>query len=61
MKVVTLRGTWDVNLQDMKVRESGSCREVGLKKVPSPVVGERMELETAQGVVSTEPVTEVTQ
>lgn len=61
MKVVTLRGTWDVNLQDMKVRETGSGREVELKKVPSPVVGERMELETAQGRVSTEPVTEVTQ
>jgi hypothetical protein len=59
MKVVTLRGTWEVNLQDMKVRRADGS-EVPLKKVPSPVVGERMEIETSEGRVSTEPVTEVT-
>ena len=58
MRVVTLRGTYDVSLERMKVRRADG-REVDLKKVPSPVVGERMELETGEGVESTEPVTGV--
>lgn len=57
MKIVTLRGTYEVSLEQMKVRAAGKERD--LKRVPSPVIGERMELETSDGVESTEPVTEV--
>lgn len=58
MKVHTLRGTWDIDIQHMKcVRPSGQVHE--LLMVPSPVVGERMRLETEAGVETTEPVTEV--
>lgn len=54
MKVVTLRGTYDISLERMKVvRPDGS--EAKLESVPSPVVGERMELNGE----STEQVTEV--
>jgi hypothetical protein len=56
VKVVTLRGTYEIDLSAMKVvRPDG--REVALEKVPSPVIGERMQLNDE----STEPVTEVTQ
>lgn len=60
MKVVTLRGTYEVSLEDMKVRElSPQGRVRKLRRVPSPVVGERMSLETDEGIESTEQVTEV--
>lgn len=55
MKIVTLRGTFDVDLSRMKVvRPDGA--EVTLESVPSPVIGERMELNGE----STEQVVEVT-
>lgn len=58
MRVVTLRGTWEVDIEHMKcVRPSGQVHE--LRLVPSPVIGERMRLETEAGVETTEPVTEV--
>jgi hypothetical protein len=58
VKVVTLRGTYDISLERMKVvRPDG--REVRLEKVPSPVSGERMNLETEEGLESTEQVVEV--
>lgn len=60
MKVVTLRGTYDVDLSRMKVVDTRTLLEHDLRKVPSPVVGERMELETEDGVATTEPVVEVT-
>lgn len=60
MKVVTLRGTWVVDLQSMKVRDTAGGTHQ-LRKVPSPVLGERCEIETDDGVVTTEQVTEVTQ
>lgn len=59
MKVVTLNGTFDIDLSEMKVRRVGDSAEVDLRRVPSPVAGERMELDTALGVVSTEQVVEV--
>jgi hypothetical protein len=60
MKIVTLNGTFEINLERMKVLRVGDPTEATLRRVPSPVVGERMELETSLGSISTEPVTEVT-
>lgn len=59
MKVVTLNGTFEIDLEHMKVVRAGGPIELALSRVPSPVIGERMELETAQGVVSTEQVVEI--
>lgn len=54
MKVVTLRGTYEIDLSEMKViRPSGD--EISLERVPSPVVGERMQL----GEESTEQVVKI--
>lgn len=58
MKIVTLRGTYEIDLSSMKVRGPDG-RQIRLEKVPSPVAGERMDLETEDGLVSTEQVTEV--
>lgn len=59
MKVVTLRGTYDFDLSRMKVRRPGDREQIELYRVPSPVLGMRMEIETIYGVDSTEPVQEV--
>jgi hypothetical protein len=56
MKVVTVHGTWEIDLEKMQVSVSDSCRVLGIKKVPTPVRGERMEIETVQGTLSTEQV-----
>jgi hypothetical protein len=56
VKVVTLRGTYDVDLSRMKVvRPDGT--EAKLQSVPSPVVGEWMTLndESTEQVVKIEP------
>jgi hypothetical protein len=56
MKVVTLNGTFEIDLSEMKVvRPNGS--EAPLDRVPSPVVGERMDLngESTEQVVKIEP------
>lgn len=54
MKVVTLAGTYEIDLEHMKVvRPDGTART--LHRVPSPIVGERMQLEDE----STAQVTEV--
>lgn len=60
MKVVTLRGTYEIDLERMKVLDMSTLLEHDLKKVPSPVAGERMELETEDGIATTEQVVEVT-
>lgn len=55
MKVVTLRGTYEIDLSAMKVtRPNGSTLPLG--RVPSPVIGERMQLSDGE---STEQVTKV--
>lgn len=56
MEVVTLRGTYRIDLERMKVTRPDG-REAPLDRVPSPVIGERCEINGE----STEPVTEVTQ
>lgn len=54
MKVVTLRGTYEIDLSAMKVtRPNGST--LPLDRVPSPVIGERMQL----GDESTAQVTKI--
>jgi len=63
VKVVTLNGTFEIDLTEMKVVRAGmrSPFPMTLRKVPSPVVGERMELDTEEGgQLSTEQVVEVT-
>lgn len=59
MKVVTLNGTFEIDLSEMKVVRVGDPTEVTLRRVPSPVAGERMTLETTSGVISTAQVVEV--
>lgn len=60
MKVVTLRGTYEIDLSAMKIVRVGAIEiDIPLKKVPSPVVGERMELETEDGTATTEQVVTV--
>lgn len=59
MKVVTLNGTFEIDLEHMEVGYTDACRRVGLKMVPSPVVGERMKIVTVQGEFTTEQVREV--
>lgn len=58
MKVVTLRGTYEIDMQRMKVRLANG-KEGNLNRVPSPVIGERMQLEMDGDSATTEPVTEV--
>lgn len=58
MKVKTVRGTYVVDMERMKVWKAGGP-ERELRCVPTPVIGERMELETDAGTESTEQVTEV--
>lgn len=54
MKIVTLNGTYEISLERMKVTRPDG-REASLDRVPSPVIGERCEINGE----STEPVTEV--
>lgn len=56
MKVVTLRGTYDIDMNTMKVRKPDGS-EAPLQALPSPVIGERCLINGE----STEPVTEVKQ
>jgi hypothetical protein len=58
VKVKTVRGTYVVDMERMKVWRAGQA-ELDLLRVPTPVIGERMELETDAGIESTEQVTEV--
>ena len=54
MKIVTLKGTYEIDEQRMKVRRSDG-KEEDLKVLPTPIIGERMDLNGE----STEQVTEV--
>lgn len=55
MKIVTLKGTYVIDEQRMKVRRLGESSEQDLKALPTPIIGERMLLNGE----STEQVTEV--
>lgn len=59
MKVVTLRGTYDIDLARMKILDRQTLIEHDLKVVPTVIVGQRLELVTEDGEASTAPVVEV--
>jgi hypothetical protein len=60
MRVVTLNGTFEIDLSKMKVLDMRTKLEHDLMVVPSPVIGSRMEIITEDGTATTEPVVEVT-